>query len=199
MKQAIDQFRTNIERVRQLSTIFEVFVGMTTDAIDLSDVLRAELVLAVSALDHFIHEIIYFGMLEICKGSRTHTDAYYRFSVPLQATHSAIDNSQTTEWLETVIRQAHGWKSFQNPDNIAEGIRLISSVKLWNEVSQVMRLSPKDVKLKLKMIVDRRNKIAHEADMDPTVPGSRWPIYKADVDQAVDFIHTLGETIYQVI
>lgn len=199
MKQAIDQFVINMDRVRHLSSIFCTIESMTTDAIDLSDVLRAELVLAVSALDYFIHDLVRLGMLEIWAGIRPSTAAYYKFPIPLQATHSALSDTNDIEWLETIIREAHGWKSFQTPDNIVHAIRLISNVKLWDEVGREMRLSSRDVKTELKTIVDRRNKIAHEADMDPTPFGSRWPITQADVDHAVNFIQKLGETIYRVI
>ena len=47
MQTAIDQFRTNINRVRNLGSIFEALDSQTTSVLDLSDILRAELVLAV--------------------------------------------------------------------------------------------------------------------------------------------------------
>jgi hypothetical protein len=57
---------------------------------------------------------------------------------------------------------------------------------------------PKDAKTRLKLIVDRRNKIAHEADLDPTSPGFRWPISSTVVNDAIDFIESLGDAIYKV-
>ena len=61
MRAAINQFRTNIERVRNLGTIYKALNAQTTDILDLSDLLRAELVMAVSAFDHYIHEIVRLG------------------------------------------------------------------------------------------------------------------------------------------
>jgi len=58
MQTVINQFRTNISRVRNLGSIFGALNSQTTSVLDLSDILRAELVLAVSALDHFIHELV---------------------------------------------------------------------------------------------------------------------------------------------
>ena len=60
-------------------------------------------------------------------------------------------------------------------------------------------MSPQDVRRQLNLIVDRRNKIAHEADSDPTFPGSRWPIDEALVDEAVDFIEQVVESTYYVL
>jgi hypothetical protein len=52
------------------------------------------------------------------------------------------------------------------------------------------------VKQRLGLIVDRRNKIAHEADLDPTYPKVRWPISPADVDGVVEFLERAVEAIH---
>ena len=62
MQTVINQFRANIVRVRDLGVIYSALKAQTTGAIDLSDILRTELVMAVSALDHYIHEIVRLGM-----------------------------------------------------------------------------------------------------------------------------------------
>lgn len=53
---------------------------------------------------------------------------------------------------------------------IAEGIRLISDKKLWDEVAHKMGKPnrEKEIKQELSSIVERRNKIAHEADIEPS-------------------------------
>ena len=75
MQSALDQFQGNIARVRNLGCIYRALEGQTTAAVDLSDLLRAELVLAVSALDQYIHELVRLGMLEINQGARQETPA----------------------------------------------------------------------------------------------------------------------------
>ena len=75
MQAAIDQFRRNIQRVRNLGAIYQALSAQTTQALDLSDLLRSELVMAVSALDHYIHELVRLGMLEAYQGNRVQTDA----------------------------------------------------------------------------------------------------------------------------
>jgi GGDEF domain-containing protein len=53
---------------------------------------------------------------------------------------------------------------------------------------------------KLSVIVDRRNKIAHEADIDPTLGlGNRWAIDQAEVGEAVDFIEQVVESIHNIL
>ncbi|MBI1929443.1 hypothetical protein HYR99_35015 [Candidatus Poribacteria bacterium] len=199
MEAAINQFRANIGHVRNLGAIHKALKAQTTQAIDLSDILRAELVMAVSALDHYIHEIARLGMLEVYHGTRAETLAFQRFQISLERVRQAITDPTSDDWLDSEIRLRHGWRSFQQADHIAEAIRLISDVKLWEEVATRLGKPPQDVKQQLNLIVDRRNKIAHEADMDPTLPGSRWPIDDALVDDAVNFIEQIAEIIDSVL
>ena len=199
MQAAIDQFRTNIERVRNLGAIFKAFGSQTTDVLELSDILRAELVMGVSAFDHYVHELVRLGMLEIYCGHRTAPPAFLRFQVTLERIIQAMANPADNSWLESQIWSRHCFQSFQRPDKISDAIRLISGVELWNEVAQQLGTTPQGAKEKLTLIVERRDKIAHEADMDPSFPGSRWPIDEVLTDDAISFIELLGETIYALI
>jgi hypothetical protein len=79
---------------------------------------------------------------------------------------------------------------------VADGIRLISEIKLWEAVAARLGVTAAQVKQRLGLIVDRRNKIAHEADLDPTYPKVRWPISAADVDGVVEFLERVVEAIH---
>ena len=201
MQAAIDQFRRNIQRVRDLGSIYQALNSQTTIALDLSDLLRSELMMAVSALDHYVHELVRIGMLDVYLGNRTPTDAYLRFQIPLGSALQATATQDATnpEWLEDRIRIQHGYRSFQTPDNIAEAIRLVSDVQLWNEVAATMATTSQDVREQLRLIVDRRNQIAHEADVDPSYGGRLWPIDPSLADGTVTFIERIAEAIYAVV
>jgi hypothetical protein len=192
------QFKENIKRVRELGGLAIAVQTLTTSAIDVSELWRAQVVLVVSALDHFIHDLARLGMIETAKGVRPKTDAYLRFDMPIAATESALSGMSHELWVGETVREKHSWQSFQDPDKLADAIRLISSVKLWDAVGTELGVPPKDVKTRLKLIVDRRNKIAHEADLDPTSPGFRWPIDAAMVNDTVNFLESVGDAIYKV-
>jgi hypothetical protein len=249
MQSALDQFRISIGRVRDLITLHNSVKAQATGSFDPSDMLRVALVLAVSALDYYVHEVVTLGMLEIHRGQRpepsssanTTQSAFSRFQVSLggarqdrltavdiaswleaelqqaygydflQQSHtvsalipaissSMLDRLNNTSWLESEIRERLGYQSFQQADKIADAIRYISDKKLWEEVATQMTKPTKDIKQQLNSIVDRRNKIAHEADIDPTYGiGSRWEIDELIVGDAVDFIERLVENIHQVL
>lgn len=249
MQSALDQFRISIGRVRDLIALHNSVKAQATGALDVSDMLRAALVLTVSALDYYVHEVVTLGMLEIHRGNRseptpsgnTTQSAFSRFQVSLGGARqdrltaidiaswleaeiqqaqgyaflqqsytvsalipaissSILDRLNNTSWLESEIRERLGYQSFQQADKIADAIRYISDKKLWDEVAIQMTKSAKNIKQQLNSIVDRRNKIAHEADIDPTFNiGSRWNIDELLVGDAVDFIEMLVESIHQVL
>lgn len=199
MQPALDIFRTNLSRIRSLHTVYLSLLGSVTSIVDLSDLLRAEVVLVVSALDHFVHELTRLGMMEIWRGGRPATTAYLRFSVSMDITTRLAGAAGTDTHLEAEIRMRHGYQAFQQPDNIADAIRLFSAVDLWRDVATALGLRPEDVRSQLKLIVDRRNKIAHEADVDPSYPGQRWPISRRDVEQSIAFVEDIAETVFKLV
>jgi len=201
MQSAIDLFRISIGRVRDLTAVHNSLKAQASSVLDLSDMLRAALVLAVSALDYYIHEVVRSGMLEIHRGLRPEPPGFSRFQISLGSARAGINAGQNMDsWLEDEIRQRHSYKSFQQPDAIADAIRLICDKKLWEEVSTNMSRPAKDIKQQLNLILDRRNKIAHEADIDPTLSiGNRWPIDELLVNEAVDFIEQVVESIDNIL
>lgn len=200
MLNPIEQFRENIARVQVLDGVHTALDNITTPALDLTDLLRAQIVMIVSALDHYVHEITRIGMLEVYNGQRPQTDAFLRFQVTLEAAIEGISDSNKSGWLDIEIREKHGHLSFQDPDNIADAVRRFSSCELWPSVAKQINLDVQDVKSRLRAIVNRRNQIVHEADLDPNYPGTvnRWPTSPADVTSTLDFIQDVCEAIHTV-
>ena len=199
MQSALVQCRNNLKRAGDLEGLAAALSVQTTKALDTSDLLRSCIVHAVSAFDHFIHEVTRIGMLEIAACQRPAPPAYKKFHISLGSLQMLVSASQSDRlaWLDAEIRSSMGWKSFQDPDKAAEAIRNISSKDLWREVGR--KLSCQDVKSRIKLIVDRRNKIAHEADLDPTVPGMRWPIDAAMVIETLNFLDAVAEAIVEIV
>src|SRR6185437_6090567 len=145
-------------------------------------------VLAVSAFDFCVHEVVRTQMLEVHKGTRQPTSSFRRFRISMESLQAALASPNDHEWLDNEIRIQHSWKSFQHPDNVADAVRLVSDASFWDRVAASIGQDPLSTKRQLGLIVDRRNKIAHEADMDPTTPGDRWPIDSALVQESVEFL-----------
>ena len=201
MQTAIDQFRWNLQRVRNLGSLHNILSSQTTSALDLSDLLRSEFVMAVSALDLYVHEIVRLGMLECFRGQRPRTNAFNEFRVSLGSTIQVVSTPGSDVWLDDQIRDQHSRRTFQQPDDITSAIRHFSNADLWNQVAIRLQSSQQDVRNHLRLIVDRRNKIAHEADSDPSYGqiGILWPLTSAETDDTVDFIADVVEAVHVAV
>jgi hypothetical protein len=195
---AIDGFKANISQARELGHLYKALSAIITPALNVDDLLRSQIVMSVSALDYFIHEVVRQSMLAIYDGTRNAVPGFSRFQVPLVEAKSGIPSSSSI-WVDSAIRQNHSFLSFQNPDKIADAIRLIYEPALWPALEIRLATPANDLKQQLKLIVDRRNKIAHEADADPSYPGMRWPISYQDAASSSDFIEKLVDAINEEI
>lgn len=199
MNSLINRFESNIQQIHNIHQTYKVLDSQTTNIIDITDVLRAEIVLCVSALDYYIHEAVRIGLIEIFAGTRAETKHSKKFEVSVSSVKEAIANPDNFDWFENEIREKHSYKSFQQANKIADAIRLISEIKLWEEVGRIMGDEPQNIKARLDLIIDRRNKIAHEADMNPSYPGVRWAINEILVEETVDFIERLVKAIHSLL
>ena len=200
MQEAIDQFHANLTRIRNLDSIVAAMSSLTTPEVDLTDILRAELVMSVSALDYYVHEVVRFGMLESYSGTRTKTSQFRSFQISLGPALDALNLGESDDtWISEEIRSRHSFRTFQTPDNIASAIGLISGISLWLEVARHMNTDDREVKEELRNIVDRRNKIAHEADMSQSPYEDLIPIGRQMVTDAVNFLERVVEAIHAVI
>ena len=196
MQSALKAFDDSLARARHLHGLHLTLSKTLTGAVDLSDILRAEIVMSVSALDHYVHEIARLGVIECWKGTRPSTKAFNSFTLTMSTVHSLKSPATALAALDSEIRAKHGYVSFQTPDKIADAVRLFSQATLWEEVGLQLGKSAKDMKAILGLIIDRRNKIAHEADVDPSFPGQRWPISEAMVEEIVNNVDAIGHAIH---
>lgn len=236
MQSAIDQFRANMARIRNLHTIYDNLSESNTTGLDLSDMLRNELAMAVSALDSYIHEIIRLGMLEAYRGLRPRTKKFEEYKTNLNLLYESSVTPATVEWLESqIVNQPDLQKfpdiakvlraiaenelrqqsdalinkikisldqiSYQNPETIKDGINLIKEFGkrgLWVEVADLVNGNDKDIKNRLKAIVERRNKIVHEADVEYPF-GILREVRRDEILADTDFIEKIVEAIHTLL
>jgi len=195
----LDRFRENIHQARELGTLSQTISSMITAKIDVSDVWRAQIVLGVSALDYLIHEMVYLGVVECAEGRRPKTKKYKRLKISVDAVDLGLSGQIHSAWLVEEVKKQIAFMSYQKPDKIAEAISLISSIMLWECVGEDLGLSALEVVNRLEEIVERRNRIAHEADMDPSNPGNRRFIEPSFAKSSLDFIERIGESIHRQV
>ncbi|CAG1771302.1 hypothetical protein BAC3_01702 [uncultured bacterium] len=216
MQRAFDQFNSNIAAIKEMDVLYQHLVNNLKLPNDLSDILRAQLVYSVSALDKLIHELVRIGMLQAFKNQRIKTSKFNGFSISLE-TYNKIqqlnDPKPDTLQLETPeyffeqeIIIKHKYLAFQEPEKIADALSFIWEEKQkwqkiaseFNNLGENLNKSDDTLKKQLKNIISRRNQIVHEADIDIQT-NKRNEIDIEDVKDAVNFIHDLGKVIFKLV
>jgi hypothetical protein len=201
----LQQFQAVWARCDLLPTIHAYLAKNTAGALQPDELLRAEWAARVSALDLYVHEVVAQRMVEIFDGARPTCPAYFTFQVAvdtLQRIRSAPTASDARSAFDLYVRQVLERRTFQFPDDIADGVRLCSGVELWNAVAvhqgataQTKVAEAKRIKRELKLIVERRNKIVHEGDLQPAIPRTPWPISQSDLVDVRAFVSQLVNSI----
>jgi hypothetical protein len=198
MYNSLAAFRSNIAAVRELATLHDYLCTNLKSPMSFDDLLRFQIVYSVSALDKLIHDIIRIGMIQIFMGKRPATGKYLseRISMSAYATLSSATIPPKEYYFEQEIISKLRIVAYQSPETIADGLSYIWDEKhKWQKIAAAMAMTEDQAKTQLKLIVDRRNKIAHEADVDIT-SGGKFAISNSDCESTVFFIEKcVGEIV----
>jgi hypothetical protein len=167
-------------------------VKNAASVLDPAELLRAEWAMRVSALDLYVHELVSQRLLEIFQGARPICPGYLKIQISndtLMRIHANGRSNVSDAAFDLEMRTRLSRVTFQAPDEIADGIRMISAVEIWTEIAKhhgaagiQIKAYAGALKADLSQIVNRRHKIVHEGDLQPTVPRAPWPITRPDVD-----------------
>ncbi len=194
----IASFEAVWNRCAHLSAMHAYLAANVTPALRPDEVLRAEWAARVSALDLYIHELVAQRMLEIFEKARPACPGFLKFKIStetMQRIGAAATPSDAASAFDLEVRDQLSHRTFQDPDDIADGVRCCSAVELWNEVAihggasqQTKVRVAKSLKRDLSVIVKRRHQIVHEGDLQPTSPRVPWPISQGDLTRVSEVI-----------
>lgn len=205
----LNHFESVWNRCAQLSALHGYLAQRVSPILQPDELLRAEWVARVSALDLYVHELVAQRMLEIFEARRSPSPAYLRFQVSnetLNRIRSATTDTEASAAFDLEIRNHLSCITFQDPEKIADGIRLCSQVELWNEIAlrcgatlTTKNTIAKDLKQQLSLVVRRRNGIAHEGDLQPSIPREPLPVSRADLTVVENLIEKLVRAIDMIV
>jgi hypothetical protein len=205
----IKHFEAVWDRCAELSALHAYLAANLSGALHPDELLRAEWVSRVCALDLYVHELVAQLMIEIFAGRRPTTPAYLRFEVSnetLDRIRAASTPSDAGAAFDLEVRNQISYLTFQDPEKIAEAVRLCSAIELWNTLASHLGataatqvIKAQDLKKNLSLIVKRRNRIAHEGDLQPSPLREPWPITQADLVFVKDHIEQIVRAIDAVV
>lgn len=191
---------------------FFSFANRQSQIVYFDDLLRSQIVYSVSAFDKLIHDVIRIGMVEIFVGRRSTTPKYLAEAISIEtyneliAATFATDDELITATLppkevifeQTIVRKLKTI-AYQDPIKVAEGLGYIWDEKQkWQKIAAEMALDDKTAKTTLRLIVDQRNRIVHEADID-LVTNEKYPISQPECQEVTEFLLKCGEAIVDLV
>lgn len=190
---AEEAFAESIARARRICDLQQYLERIHTAALDTDDMLRAAVVLTVSALDYLVHEVI---RVEAVRCSRERVPVE-KLELPLSIMHG--DPLKLDELVSTHIRSRNAHRSFVDPGKLADALIVFVSDP-WDKIASKCGQTPKQAKSRLRTIYRWRNRIAHEADINPEYAGAAvWGIIYQDVCVVIDDVENLGKAILETI
>ncbi len=191
-------FNKNIESVSIIDSIYQYMESQVT-AFDLTELLRAEFVLIVSALDFYVHGIVREGLMKQFAG--TDISNKNTVSIPLSTVKVLLHINSEEEQkkiLDEQIKEITSKHSYQAPRAIEKALGMININKIWSRISNILSISADDTQRTLALIINRRNKIAHEADIN-FITGEKTEITQTAINDCLEFTTLLVEAIDQII
>ena len=200
MNTAYDAFCAIIQDTRNSDVVYDYLDNIVKPPYDYSDLLRWQWAQSVSALDKLIHDLIRIGMVQTYQGLRTPTAKYRSFTIDMDclAQMNQMPLLAVTIFEAQIVHKLT-FQSYQEPIKISDGLSLIwDETNKWKRISVSMGLDENYLNIKLKNISIRRNQIVHEGDYSNALL-QRQAITHTDTSDVVDFIFSLGTTIYNLV
>ncbi len=202
-------FTTNLDYARKMITAGKNLAAFESPLLDIGDFYRAAWVQAVSAIDHWFHEELY-RRVAVLAGQDSDDMPYQltRFELPL-AMVEEIRRGDTTlaDAVSEHVKAKWSNASLQNPRKISEALKLVTEEDIWAKAAVQMNewnhgrtsLTAQTLKKRYVEIMERRNKIAHDADLVEGHLKQRRPITEGDVTDAVDWLERTALAIAKVL
>lgn len=153
MHNSLILFNSNMRQAREISALYDYLVATVAVPQQFDDLLRSQLVYAVSAFDKLIHDLVRIGMVQCLMGSRPPTGKYLSEPLSMQVHIEMLQ--ATIPPKEHVFEQALFRKfkvvSFQDPAKIADGLSYIwDEAQKWQKIAASLGMPDAAVRTRLK-------------------------------------------------
>ncbi|WP_417255058.1 HEPN domain-containing protein [Celeribacter sp.] len=199
---AISTFEHAIQRTQHMVALFDALTALRPGDPANDDALRSSYILAVSSFDFFAHEL---AAIEAKHRFKNAIDTR-NINLPMEVM-TITDENERLAVAESQVRQSNSFKAFVDPAKLAELLSCYCT-KPWDKICERLnegaieqdQRTVDELKGRLKSIWKRRNQIAHEADVNPTLSGiGLWPIDKVDTELTITFMSKVGLQLPHVI
>ncbi|MET8174523.1 hypothetical protein [Streptomyces clavifer] len=204
-----EAFTTNIAYARKMVDAGRNLAPFRPAAIDVGDFYRAAWVQSVAAIDHWFHEELFRRVAELAAKDGTDMPLQLQnYEIPLRQVE-AVQRGDVTlaEAVVEHVKERWGSASLQNPRKISEALKLVTDKNVWQGAATQISTwqgnrtayTEKTLKAQYVTITDRRNKIAHDADLLDGDLKQRRSITEHDVTDAINWIDRIALAVAHVL
>lgn len=193
-KHILKQFNSSIEVVRQKDEIIQFLSAHGQPTLEIR---QSQIILLMSALDLYIHDIVKYCIIQKFNGNQTKTKQYKELLIPMQSVELAIQNPESSDWLDEVITSINQYKSFTSYGKIKNQLEAVGlKSKKFNELvlKTESDFGVSDLIEKLRSL---RNRLAHQ-DQE-SINSLELELTEEKINQYIGFIYQLVQDIHQTI
>lgn len=193
-KHILKQFNSSIEVVRQKDEIIQFLSAHGQSTLEIR---QSQIILLMSALDLYIHDIVKYCIIQKFNGNQTKTKQYKELLIPMQSVELAIQNPESSDWLDEVITSINQYKSFTSYGKIKNQLEAVGlKSKKFNELvlKTESDFGVSDLIEKLRSL---RNRLADQDQESINSLGSE--LTEEKINQYIGFIYQLVQDIHQTI
>ncbi|GAB2816796.1 hypothetical protein GCM10027073_55680 [Streptomyces chlorus] len=205
-----EAFMTNLSYARRMVKAGGMLTPFRSPTIDIDDFYRAAWVQAVAAIDHWLHEEVLRRVAELAARDSPEMPYQLRvYELPLHRVEAVRRGEVTlSEAVVEHLRDKLAAQALQHPGKIAEVLKLVTEKKVWYEAAGCINkeffqgrtsLNEKTLRSRYLEITQRRNKIAHDADLIDGDLKQRRSIDEAEVTDAIDWIERIALALAHVL
>lgn len=198
MTAAKRNFNSHLDQCNEAMAVYEFLEGSGYAA---EFGLRFVWVASVSALDHYITELVVEKATEQFSNGDRLTPKLGKEGVPLESVMKfrTLSNSEAVVEFRNSICQSVRFRAFQKADDVADGLAYIWGEKSkWEKISNEIGIPVKSAKQKLNGICYRRDAIVHNADYNEAT-GTLTSCINSDAREVISYISKIATAIDSLV
>ena len=193
-KHILKQFNSSIEVVRQKDEIIQFLSAHGQSTLEIR---QSQIILLMSALDLYIHDIVKYCIIQKFNGNQTKTKQYKELLIPMQSVELAIQNPESSDWLDEVITSINQYKSFTSYGKIKNQLEAVGIKS--KKFSELVLKTESDFGVSdlIEKLRSLRNRLAHQ-DQE-SINSLESELTEEKINQYIGFIYQLVQDIHQTI
>jgi hypothetical protein len=204
----IDAGRACIRRARRFLALAE---GQLPDAKIKMDLRRSAIVLGVTAVDSYMHWLVYRRISEVRREGDL-PNVLAKIEVPFSELASLSDatikarqeDRDIRPWVQVknAVQRRLLKETFQSYEQVGQAFALAGIDKGWSRTAAALGVNANDIRARLNHFVHRRNQVVHEGDIKRASRPQNLKynvVEHNEVTADIDWIEQLLEAIEQVV